>query len=129
MHVCFNFNQLGQFKVECPLLKATGAIHAPTLAKLRITNGRQGGSKAPRENRRAFQLILEEAKEASDIVASTFLVNFIPTLLLFDYEASHSFVSLKFSKNINNAIGNLEHPLRVEIVDGRIVKASKFYCS
>lgn len=58
-----------------------------------------------------------------------FIFNFIPAVVLFKYVALHSFISLMFSNNLNNAIRNLEHSLRVEIIDDRTVKASKVYRS
>lgn len=84
-------------------------------------------AEAPGANWRAFQLTAEEAKEAPDVIVGTFLVNSMPALVLFYSRASHSFVSLRLSKNFNHAIGNLDHPLRVEIVDDRMINALKFY--
>lgn len=55
--------------------------------------------------------------------------NSIPAIVLFDSGASHSFIYLKFRKGFNNTIGDLDNPLRVEIVDDRTVKASKIYHS
>lgn len=129
MHVCFNYNQLGYFKAGCPLLNHAGAIQAPTPATLRIIDGHQGRAEAPMVKGRAFQLMAEEAKEALDIVVGTFLVNSMHALVFYDSRASHSFISLRFSKNFTNAIGDLDHPLKVEIVDDRTVKASKIYRS
>lgn len=69
--------------------------------------------------------MVEEAKEALDIVADMFLVNSMPISVLFDSGASHYFISLRFRKNFSHAIGNLDHPLRVEIADDRLINASK----
>lgn len=71
----------------------------------------------------------EEAKEAPDIVASTFLVKSTSALVLFDYGVSHSFVLLYFSKSFDHAIENLYRPLKVEIVDDQSINASKVYHS
>lgn len=49
----------------------------------------------------------------------------MPALVLFDLGASHSFESLKFSKSFDNTIGDLDHFLRVEIADDRIVRSSQ----
>lgn len=129
MCVYFNDNQLGHFKDKCPLLKKASKMQAPTHAKLRITDGRQGKAEAPRDKGRAFQLTIEEAKEGPNVVFNTFVVNSMSTLVLFDSRTSHSFISLKFSKGFSNTIGDLDHPLRVEIAEDRIVKAPKVYYS
>lgn len=72
-------------------------------------------AEAPGANWRAFQLTAEEAKEAPDVIGDTFLVNSMFALVLFDYGATRYFVSLRFIKNFNHDIGNLDHPLRLEI--------------
>lgn len=53
----------------------------------------------------------------------------MPALVLFDYGEIHSFVFLRFRKKFTHAIGNFDHPLRVEIVDNRASNASKVYRS
>lgn len=50
-------------------------------------------------------------------------------LSIIRFRASHSFVSLKFSKSLNNSIGYLEYPLRVEITDDQTIKVSKVQCN
>lgn len=69
--------------------------------------------------------MVEEAKEEPDVVVGTFLVNYMPDLVLFDSGASHSFVSLKFSKGFSITIGNLDNPLKLEIADDRAISTSK----
>lgn len=71
----------------------------------------------------------EESKKALDVVAGTFLVNTMPALVLSDFVASHYFVSLRFIKKFNNAVRDLNHPLRVKRADDRTVNASKVYRS
>lgn len=56
-------------KANYPLLNPTGSIQAPTPATLRITDGRQGRVETLRTKEMAFQLIVEEAREASENVA------------------------------------------------------------
>lgn len=56
-----------------------------------------------------------------------FLVNVMPTFVLFDSRATRSFVSLAFNKNFDVILGALDHSLVVKIVDDCTVSASKVY--
>ena len=58
------------------------------------------------------------------IRVGTFLVNFVPALVLFDSGASRSFVSLAFSQHISIRREALSRPLRVSIADERAVYAT-----
>ena len=58
-----------------------------------ITDGREGKTEAPKALGRAFQLKTKEARAAPYIMAGTFLVNFVLTLVMFDLRVSQSFVS------------------------------------
>ena len=58
------------------------------------------------------------------ICVGTFLVSFVPALVLFDSGASRSFVSIAFSQHISVRREALDRPLRVSIADERAVYAS-----
>lgn len=60
----FYYNHMGHMKANCPLLNPIGIIQAFVPATLRITDGQQGKVKALRDKGRAFQLMVEEAREA-----------------------------------------------------------------
>lgn len=57
----------------------------------------------------------------------TFLVNSLPTLLLFDSGANRSFVSSSFSRDFPIALGSLERHLEVAITDDYTVSTSDVY--
>lgn len=59
------------------------------------------------------------------ICVGTFLVSYVPALVLFDSGASRSFVSLAFSQHISIRREALSRPLRVSIADERAVYASE----
>lgn len=48
-------------------------------------------------------------------------------VVMFDLGPSHSFVYLAFSKNFNVTLGTLDHPLEVEIDDGRMIVLTIIY--
>lgn len=87
---------------KCPLMKKTIAMQASLPTTLRRTDGRHDRVDAPKAKGRAFQPTAKEVKVAPNFVVGTFIVNSMFALVLFDLEASHSFVSLKFSKGFNN---------------------------
>ena len=51
------------------------------------------------------------------LCVGTFLVSYVPTLVLFDSGASRSFVSLAFNLHISIQREALSRPLRVSIAD------------
>ena len=59
------------------------------------------------------------------LCVGTFLVNYVPALVLFDSGASRSFVSLAFSQHISISRETLSRPLRVSIADERVIYATE----
>ncbi|KAI3685880.1 hypothetical protein L6452_35141 [Arctium lappa] len=79
-----------------------------------------GGKKVdtPKATGRAFQMTTEEAKASTDLVSGTFLLNFVPTRVLFDSGASFSFVSSLFCPKLSMPTTSLDKALVVELADG-----------
>ncbi|KAI3746397.1 hypothetical protein L6452_08829 [Arctium lappa] len=102
--ICFGCKESGHVKSECPKLK-TGSSGGNKMDPLRVTG-------------RAFQMTTEEAKASMDVVSGTFLQNFVPTRILFDYGTSFSFVSSSFGQKLSIPTSSLEDTLMVELVDG-----------
>ncbi|KAD4385909.1 hypothetical protein E3N88_26078 [Mikania micrantha] len=73
----------------------------------------------PKHKGRAFQITAEEAKDTSDVVTGTFLVNSMPAYVLFDSGASRSFVSTKFSHHSSFVLEKLSSPLEIEVADSK----------
>ncbi|KAI3747327.1 hypothetical protein L6452_09781 [Arctium lappa] len=90
-------------EAECPKLKAGGA----------------GGKKVepPRASVRAFQMTAEEVKASMDVV-STFLLNSVPSRVLFDSGASYSFILDVFCSKLSMSKSSLEDALVVELANG-----------
>ena len=106
--VCFHCNQTSHQKAECPYL-THGSTQASAPATLHVTDSRSGKAEPPRARGRAVQLTAEEVRAAPDVIAGTylhiyvilrfvyayivlyigtFLVSFVPALVLFDSGAS-----------------------------------------
>ncbi|CAH1443352.1 unnamed protein product [Lactuca virosa] len=128
--VCFHCNQTGHRKAEYPQLRGTaqgapqGAPQGSASAGMRATKVRPVKAEAPKARGRAFKLTAEEVRAAHDVVAGTFLVSFVPSLVLFDSGVSRSFVSLAFNQHISIQREALSRPLRVSIADERAVYAT-----
>ncbi|KAJ9557024.1 hypothetical protein OSB04_011638 [Centaurea solstitialis] len=108
-------HQPGHIKPNCHKL-AEALVQAPAPTTLRITDdttGKKGRSSMSRG--RAFQLTVEEAQAAPDVVTGTFPVNAKPALVLFDMGATWSFVSHSFCKDFQLERGKLTNPLAVDI--------------
>lgn len=59
---------------------------------------------------------------------STFLVNLIPTLVLFDLDVSRSFVCTSFYRGFSIACGALDRLLKVSLAVGRTFSVFEVYC-
>lgn len=59
--------------------------------------------------------------------AGTFLVNSLPTLLLFESGVNRSFVSSSFSRDFPISLGSLERHLEVAIADDYTVSTLDVY--
>nr|GEZ79105.1 hypothetical protein [Tanacetum cinerariifolium] len=101
---CYNYNEKGHRKRDCPKLGKNG----------------QGGN-----NRRGvYQLGAVNAQEDPKVVTGTFLLNNLYATVLFDSGADRSFVSTKFSTLINIKPVEIDTSYEVELADGKIVSTN-----
>lgn len=66
-------------------------------------------------------MTLNEAKEETGVALGTFLVNQIPTNILFDSWADHSFISQEFGRRLKLSPLRLSTMIMVYVVGGRNV--------
>ena len=85
--MCFHYNQVGHKKADCPRLMG-GAMSAPALVTLRITDGRKGRAEALAVRSRALQLQAGEARVSSDaivgILSFAFLMPYYSSIYAFE---------------------------------------------
>jgi hypothetical protein len=62
----------------------------------------------------------EEAQQAPDVVLGMFLASSHPTTILFDSEASHSFISSSFAAKHSLPIATMKHTMHVSSPGGEM---------
>ncbi|GJX72474.1 putative reverse transcriptase domain-containing protein [Tanacetum coccineum] len=97
---CFNCNEKGHRKRDCPKLKKNG----------------QGGN----NHGGAYKLGAMDAQQDVKVVTSTFLLNNRYATALFDSDADKSFVSTNFSTLIDIEPVELDTSYEVELADGKV---------
>ncbi|GJU90197.1 putative reverse transcriptase domain-containing protein [Tanacetum coccineum] len=101
---CFNCNEKGHRKRDCPKLKKNG----------------QGGN-----NRGAvYKLGAVDAQQDPKVVTGTFLLNNRYATALFDSGADKSFVSINFSTLIDIKLVELDTCYEVELANGKVVSTN-----
>ncbi|GJY31711.1 putative reverse transcriptase domain-containing protein [Tanacetum coccineum] len=101
---CFNCNEKGHRKRDCPKLKKNG----------------QGGN-----NREAvYKLGVVDAQQDPKVITGTFLLNNRYATALFDSGADKNFVSTNFSTLINFKPVELDTCYEVELADGKVVSTN-----
>ncbi|KAI3503682.1 hypothetical protein L1887_32131 [Cichorium endivia] len=118
---CFNCNEKGHKKPDCPQLKNGGggggtkpasasSFKGPTM----VTRGR------------AHQLTAGEPAITAT-VAGTYLLDSEPAAVMFDSGATHSFVSRTFINRLGRSIGKLARPMVIEVADNRMIYVTDVY--
>jgi hypothetical protein len=62
----------------------------------------------------------DEAQQAQDVVLGMFLASSHPTTILFDFGASHSFITSSFVVKHNLLIANMKHTMLVSSPGGEM---------
>jgi hypothetical protein len=107
---CFKCGLTGHFAWQCP----TRAV-APGAGNQVKPQGQQNFMYG-----RFNDLTSEEAQQAQDMVLGMFLASSHPATILFDFGASHSFVSSSFVTKQNLPIASMKHKMLVSSPGGEM---------
>ncbi|XP_075478816.1 uncharacterized protein LOC142519670 [Primulina tabacum] len=123
--VCFGYGKPGHRMADCP--GATNKTTGPGKG-----DGSSSGANAnkPRENKpnaRVFAMTQKEADDASDVVSGTIFIQKVPSYVLFDCGATHSFISKRFAKKLGRKPDKLAEPFRIATPTSRAVETHEIY--
>ncbi|XP_075507424.1 uncharacterized protein LOC142544248 [Primulina tabacum] len=113
MGACFKCGKMGHQIKDCPENKDKGT--GPSKPNKNKTNAR------------VYAMTQEEADNTNEVVACTILFNKMPAYTLFDYGATHSFVSRRFAKKLKLGHETLSEPLRVATPASQTIEIHKIY--
>jgi hypothetical protein len=116
---CYSYGDKGHYANRCPNPR-TRANQTATAAPA-PTSGANSIPVATKQNyarERVNHVAMEEAQEASDVVIGIFFINDTSAVVLFDFGASHSFISDAYVEKHNLPMALLRYQMIVSSPGG-----------
>ncbi|XP_071686849.1 uncharacterized protein [Rutidosis leptorrhynchoides] len=127
--VCWCCHHPGHRASSC--LSKSGSSEAGSGARSASIGGCTASSGQKRKNpssaeARAFQMSVETTTATDDVITGMFLINSIPTRVLFEFGANRTFMSLGFCAKIKLHATVLSELVRLEVVDGKMIPVTTY---
>ncbi|XP_075479335.1 uncharacterized protein LOC142520220 [Primulina tabacum] len=123
--VCFGCGKSEHRIAECPT-----AINRPTGPNRGTGPNTGAGPSKPKEDKPkagVFAMTLEEVDDANEVVSGTILIQQVLAYTLFDFGATHSFMSKRFAKNLGCNPEKLNEPFRIATPTSRAIETCEIY--
>ncbi|KAA0032756.1 putative Gag-pol protein [Cucumis melo var. makuwa] len=140
--VCYQCGQPEHFKKYCPQLNMTiqrdQGVGSQTVEQSRVsvvaTEGTSGARQKGvvgrlRQQGNVYAMTQQEAEDASDVITGTILICNVPTDVLFDPGATHSFVSIIFLTKLNRMLEPLFEGLAIYTLVGDVLLVNEVLCN
>ncbi|WP_428740111.1 hypothetical protein, partial [Sulfurimonas sp.] len=116
---CYNCGEQGHYTNRCP--NSCTRVNQPAIATSAPTHGANSIPVAAKQNYahgRVNHVVVEEAQEAPDVVIGMLLINDTSVVVLFNSEASHSFIFVAYVGKHNLPLALLKCQMIVSSLGG-----------
>jgi hypothetical protein len=117
---CYSCGQTGHYANRCPRKQANQTLAPGTYQNLNCSANNNATTPVRWNQARAHtnHVVVEDAQAAPDVIIGIILVNDNKAIVLFDSEASHSFIAANFVQKHNLPLSMLKNSLIVSSPGG-----------
>ena len=112
---CFKCGEVGHYANACPKRNPNTLARSNVQGKQQTLTSGKGFNIA-----RVNQVSADATADGADIAISMFYINSVPAAILFDYGATHSFISARYVNTNELPLQNMQKPMIVMTPKGPI---------